>query len=163
MAESNNTKARRTWVLWLPIATAYAASKVAAAGCVFLALPLLALNVDLYQMSEMADMLWLGGALQGYAILYSAVVDIVLIKVNDKVVRRSIAVLLHILGGYAPFLFILHGSDLVVSVIAGCIGAACSVAFLVIDGLFRRLRWPYSLVVALLLVAGSIYIVVADF
>lgn len=139
----------------------YAASKLAAAGTVFLGLPALVTNFDRYEMQEAAQFLWLGGALQGYAILFSIAVDGALLKLKRGPVKRLFTLLLYILGGFVPFLFIFR-DDWMVIFIAGFIGVACSLAFLLADRLYRHARWPYSVSVAILLVTGSLYIAFAD-
>lgn len=143
---------------WLIRAAVYAASKLAAAGTIFLGLPVLLTNFDPYQMQEAA--LWLG-VLQGYAIVFSIAVDAALLKLKRGPVKRLVTLLLYILGGFAPFLFLFR-DDWMVIFIAGFVGVACSLAFLLADRLYRHARWPYSVTAALLLVAGSLYIAFAD-
>lgn len=147
--------------IWSTKAVRYAASKLAAAGSVFLGLPMLLTGFDRHEMQETANYLWVGGALQGYAILFSLVVDAALLKMKNGPAKRIITLLFYILGGYVPFLFVFR-HDWGISVIAGCVGVACSLAFLLADRLYRSARWPYSVAVAILLAAGSFYIALAD-
>lgn len=143
---------------WLIRAAVYAASKLAAAGSLFLGLPALLTNFDPYEMQEAA--LWIG-VLQGYAILFSIAVDAALLKLKRGPAKRIVTLLLYILGGFVPFLFIFR-EDWMVIFIAGFVGVACSLAFLLADRLFRHARWPYSVISAILLVPGSLYIALAD-
>jgi hypothetical protein len=146
---------------WLAKAAVYAASKLAAAGTLFLGLPALLTNFDRYEMQEAARFLWLGGALQGYATVFSIAVDGALLKMKAGPAKRFVTLLLYILGGFVPFLF-MFGQEWGIIAIAGFIGVACSLAYLLADRLYRHARWPYSVTAAILLAAGSLYIAFAD-
>ncbi|MFD0958227.1 hypothetical protein [Paenibacillus chungangensis] len=140
---------------------AYVASKLAAAGLVFLGFLAIMAGFQLYEMSQLAWELPLWKYIYGYAVLFSVVVDAVLYKYKAGPSKIALTVLLYILGGYVPFLFWFPGQWLL-SLYAGVFGVACALAFLAISNLFRGLQL-YSAAAALLLLAGSIYISTTDF
>ncbi|MCU6707984.1 hypothetical protein M6D81_04595 [Paenibacillus sp. J5C_2022] len=139
----------------------YVASKLAAAGLVFLGFLGMMAGFQLYEMSELARQLPLWKYIYGYAVLFSVVVDAMLYKCKAGPSKIALTVLLYILGGYVPFLFWFPGQWFL-SLYAGVFGVACALAFLAVSHLFRVLRL-YSAVAALLLLAGSIYISTTDF
>lgn len=142
-------------------AAAYAASKFAAAGTVFLGFLVLTTGLDPVAMSELTRELPLWGYSYGYAVLFAAVADLALLRLKGSPAKAALTVLLHILGGILPFAFWFPGQWLWV-LFAGFYGTACSLAFLAVSRLFRR-RWPYSGVASVLLLALALYVTNTDF
>ncbi|MFB9328969.1 hypothetical protein ACFFSY_23795 [Paenibacillus aurantiacus] len=97
----------------------------------------------------------------GYAVLFAVCVDAALIKQKGSPAKLALTVLLYLLGGVLPFVIWFPGQWLMV-LIAGFYGIACSLAFLGAASMFRR-WWPYSGVVAILLLCASLYVSVTDF
>ncbi|OMF18511.1 hypothetical protein BK133_30535 [Paenibacillus sp. FSL H8-0548] len=145
---------------WSQVA-AYAASKLTAAGLVFLAFLVIVGGFRLYEMSEITRQMPLWGSIYGYAVLFSALADAVLCKCKAGPAKKALTVLLYMLGGYVPFWFWFPG-QWVLSLIAGLYGIICALAFLAATQLFRS-RWPYSATAALLLLAVALYISLTDF
>ncbi|MFC5651138.1 hypothetical protein ACFPYJ_18895 [Paenibacillus solisilvae] len=145
---------------WAQVA-AYAASKLAAAGLVFLGFLVIVGGFERYEMSELTRQFPLWGFIYGYAVLFSAGVDAVLCKRKAGPAKMALTVLLYMLGGYVPFLVWFPG-QWILSLFAGAYGVACALAFLAATHLFRW-RWPYSAATAMLLFAGAFYVSVADF
>ncbi|MGM0883447.1 MAG: hypothetical protein ACQEXQ_20725 [Bacillota bacterium] len=145
---------------WSQVA-AYAASKIAAAGLVFFGFLVVVGEFERYQMSELTRQIPLWGYIYGYAILFSAGVDAVLCKHKAGPAKMALTVLLYMVGGYVPFLVWFPG-QWILSLFAGVYGVACSLAFLAATRLFRG-WWPYSAAAAMLLLAGAVYVSMADF
>lgn len=140
---------------------AYAASKLAAAGIVFIGFLAIVGGFDLYQLSKLTREFSLWGYIYGYAVLFSAGVDAVLYNRKNGPSKRVFTVLLYMLGGYVPFLFWYPG-QWIFSLFAGGYGVACAMAFLAANYLFRR-WWPYSAAAAILLLAGAVFVSTSDF
>ncbi|NIK22193.1 hypothetical protein [Paenibacillus lupini] len=141
-------------------AAAYATSKIAAAGLVFLGFLVIVGGFDAYQMSQLTHELPVWQYIYGYAILFSVLVDIALYNCKPAPYKKIIMVLLYILGGYVPFLF-WFPNQWMLSLIAGLCGVTCSLAFLVATYLFRRWRL-YKAVAAILLLVVAVYVSVTD-
>lgn len=144
---------------WSEVA-AYAASKIAAAGLVFLGFLVIVGGFDRYQMWELTRQFPLWGYIYGYAVLFSAGVDALLCKQKAGPAKMALTVLLYMLGGYVPFLIWFPG-QWILSLFAGFYGIACALTFLAATHLFRGL-WPYSAAAAILL-AGAVYVSMTDF
>lgn len=142
-------------------AAAYATSKIAAAGLIFLGFLVIVGGFDTYQMSQLTHELPLWQYIYGYAILFSVLVDIALYKGKPNPYKRMIMVLLYILGGYVPFL-VWFPNQWMLSLIAGIYGVTCSLAFLFATYLFRRWRL-YKAVTAIMLLVVAVYVSVTDF
>jgi hypothetical protein len=145
---------------WSQVA-AYAASKLAAAGLVFIGFLIIVGGFNLYEMSEITRQLPLWEYIYGYAVLFSVGVDAVLCKCKAGPAKIALTGLLYVVGGYVPFLIWFPG-QWILSLFAGVYGVACSLAFLAATQSFRG-WWPCSAAAAMLLVAGSVYISMADF
>ncbi|WP_274652780.1 hypothetical protein [Paenibacillus humicola] len=141
--------------------TAYAASKLMAAGLVFMGFLVIAADFDGYRMSELTRELPLWEYIYGYAVLFSASVDAALCKLKAGASKIALIVLLYMLGGYVPFLIWFPG-QWALSMIAGGCGAVCALVFLAVDRLFH-FRWPYSAAAAILLFAGAVCVSTVDF
>lgn len=145
---------------WSQVA-AYAASKIAAAGLVFFGFLVIVGEFERYQMSELTRQIPLWGYIYGYAVLYSAGVDAVLCKHKAGPAKMALTILLYMVGGYVPFL-VWFPDQWILSLFAGVYGVACALAFLAATHLFRG-WWPYSAAAAMLLLAGAVYVSMADF
>lgn len=146
---------------WSQVA-AYVASKLAAAGLVFFGFLVIVGGFELYQMSELTRQFPLWVYIYGYAVLFSVVVDAVLYKCKAGPSKMVLTVLLYMLGGYIPFLVWFPPDQWILSLFAGGYGLACALTFLAATHLFRG-WWPYSAAAAMLLLAGVVYVSMADF
>ncbi|ANE46868.1 hypothetical protein SY83_11935 [Paenibacillus swuensis] len=140
---------------------AYAASKLGAAGVVFLGFLMIMSRFQLYEMWELTRQLRLWLFIYVYAILFSVAVDVLLRKRKAGSSRTARIIMLYTLGGYIPFL-IWFREEWIWGLYAGFFGVCCSLTFLCATRLFRG-RWPYSAITAILLLAGAVYVSVTDF
>ncbi|SFD53257.1 hypothetical protein SAMN05216378_0343 [Paenibacillus catalpae] len=145
---------------WSRIANA-AASKLAAAGIIFLGFLVMVVGPHVYQMSQLTKELSLWTFIYVYAVLFSVVVDVALYKWKSGPFKRILTVMLYMLGGYVPFV-VWFPNQWMLSLIAGMYGIACSLAFLAAVYFLRRC-WPYNAVAAILLLSAAIYVSVNDF
>ena len=145
---------------WSRIANA-AASKLAAAGIIFLGFLVIVAGPQGDQMSQLTKELPLWKFIYGYAMLFSFGVDAALYKWKSGPYKRIFTIMLYTLGGYIPFL-VWFPDQWSLSLIAGMYGVACSLTFLAAIYFLRR-WWPYNGAAAILLLAAAIYISVYDF
>ncbi|MFC4099098.1 hypothetical protein [Paenibacillus xanthanilyticus] len=142
-------------------AAAYASSKLAAAGTVFLGFLALTAGLDLVEMAELTREFPLWAFVYGYAVLFAVVVDAALWKLKRSPAKAAFTLLLYILGGVLPFLA-WYPSQWLWVLFGGFYGVACSLTFLG-AALIYRAWWPYSGAAAVLLLAASLYVSMADF
>lgn len=120
---------------------AYIVTKLAAAGfllAIFAIYIFITSKFDLFEFSEVISSSFLWWMLVGYSMLCSMLID--LLKHFISSIGVFIEVLLYIIAGFVPFLFMM---EFPYYVIAGIIGAASAIFFLLAIHFFKN-KWYYT-------------------
>lgn len=141
--------------------TFYFISKFAAAGSIFLAFLIVPTGFDLYAMSDMTRELPLWPIFYGYAVLFAIAADIVRFKLRNRVSGYLATITLYVAGGYVPFVGWTSEIN-ATSIVAGTVGACCSLAFLMLSAFFRK-RPLYNMTAALALPLVLLIVSLSDF
>lgn len=144
-------------IQWMKVCS-YLSSKLASASLLTILFLFITSGFDLYSWSESLKGPLILIALYGYAIGYSMLMDLFLLKVSPDY-RIPIGILLHFAGGCIPFLFIFGG---ILFLFAGAVGAACAFVFYGIDYFIRKIGL-YSILAAVLLLGLVITVATVDF
>ncbi|TYP74495.1 hypothetical protein BCM02_10539 [Paenibacillus methanolicus] len=112
-------------------------------------------------MQELTRQFPLWAFVYGYAVLFAVAADAALYRLKKSPAKAAFTVLSYMLGGVLPFLVWYPGQWLW-TLFGGFYGVACSLTFLGASLIYRA-WWPYSGAAAVLLLAASLYVSLADF